>query len=204
MKDDRSLQTQERSCTRKGGPTQPRSAGSPSHLPLALDEDPTAPPNQSMRFHIMNTNGSKRRAKQLKRFLSSYGYDIRLRSCQELISKMLGPRNWNEMDALAGSLPLSEGDDSVEAEIRVARREHQIGILVAAGVKPEHAAAAIGEVQPTGYGPLCCDDGTSSMNSSESEITAFEREWGLQGSTRSFELEIRSRTTRSRTRLQTK
>jgi hypothetical protein len=122
MKEDMSFQTQERSCANEGSSTQPRSAGSPNCLLRALHEDPTTFPNESMRFHVINTNGSKNRAKQLKRFLSSYGYDIRLGSCLELMSKMLGYRNWGEMNTLVGSLPLSKGDSSVDAETRLARR----------------------------------------------------------------------------------
>ncbi|ANY77108.1 hypothetical protein BB934_01810 [Microvirga ossetica] len=66
---------------------------------------------------------------------------------------MLGYRDYRELSRLADTLPLADGDASVDEETREMRRRWQISVLIDDGFGLEHAAAAVDEIQPTGYGP---------------------------------------------------
>jgi hypothetical protein len=133
-----------------------------------------------MRFHVGTTKRALQHAKKLKKLLASYGYDFKLRQCHELIARMLGYANYNELYHSAGSAPLSDGDDYVDEETRNARRNRHIDVLVAFEVEGNAAAEIVDELRPTAYwrgGPDPQED--------QEFVTDFEREWGLRGSTRS-------------------
>lgn len=139
-----------------------------------------------MQFPVSSTKRPKHQAKRLKRFLVALGYDVRLGTCHNLVAQMLGYKDFNDLNRLAGTLPLSDGDDYVDEETRETRRRWQISVLIDDGFEPEHAAAAVDEIRPTAYGPR------SHSAPSQAE-TDFENEWGLRGVSRSFTVEVRSR-----------
>ncbi|MEZ0169514.1 hypothetical protein [Microvirga sp. TS319] len=143
-----------------------------------------------MRFNVVSTNRPKGDAKRLKRYLQAYGCDLRLATCQDLVAKMLGYRDYNELHHLAGSLPATDGDAQVDDQTRVMRRAHHIDTLVAAGIDLSLAADAIGEIRPTSFGPRC-DVSVAQASDLEATTTAFEEEWGLKTTVRPFVVEAR-------------
>jgi hypothetical protein len=150
-----------------------------------------------MRFQVKTTEGVRKRAKSLKRYLTSVGYETRLSECHELLARMLGYASYHELHHSAGSRPQSASDYDVDDEVWAARRSSHIAVLMSYGIATVHAATAVDIIGPTRYRSSYPED-------TQENASDFEQEWGLRASSRADPVVVVTRSSRPRSHQRTR
>ncbi len=96
-----------------------------------------------MRFHVRSTDLPKAMSKRLKRRLPEMGYEIRKCAADQLLARMYGYRNWNDLLGNIGARRPDLYDQLVDPRTVAARRAHHIAVLVDWGCKPDDAAVLV-------------------------------------------------------------
>jgi hypothetical protein len=91
----------------------------------------------------------KRKSKLLKRALDEAGYKIGLLKCLELVARMYGYANYNELFHTVDGVTCSPDDEAVVDAKFAARFWSQVEKLVEIGVSPQDAEHIIDMVRPT-------------------------------------------------------
>ena len=125
-----------------------------------------------MRYVLLSTKRVLHQSRLLKKELRNRGCDVKLSHCHEIMAKMLGYRNYQELFAVTGSRPPSPGDSEVSPQERQARRGQHVQVLLDHGVSEADAVAIVEFLKPTDYAPL------AHIGSTEGD--SFEEEWGLR------------------------
>jgi hypothetical protein len=102
------------------------------------------------RFHCDSPERPKKKGKLLKKELYAHGHDIPLSKCQELVAKMYGFRNFNDLYDQVGLFGRSLGDEDVDQATFDQRFWRQVDKLMDIGVSPDDAEEIIDRVRPTG------------------------------------------------------
>ncbi|TWG49970.1 glyoxalase superfamily protein [Aminobacter sp. J44] len=106
-----------------------------------------------MRIHFTNTSRPKAVAAALRKELAMQGVKLSLRRSLEVVAKLFGYRDWNQLCSLAGSEPPSLSDLDVDDATRSSRRTYQAAVLVRGlGISMALAHQLVERIGPSRYG----------------------------------------------------
>lgn len=106
-----------------------------------------------MRILFSNTSRPKAVAASLRGELAVVGVTLPLRRSLEVVAKLFGYRDWNQLCTLAGREPPSPSDLDVDEASVSERRKYQAAALVRElRISPQLASALVGKIGPSRYG----------------------------------------------------
>ncbi len=137
----------------------------------------TTPPRlargDDTRFHCDSRARPLKKGKHLKKALDARGYGVPLSKCHDLMARMYGFRNLNDLYDHVGIFGRSPGDEDVDQTAFERRFWWQVDRLIEFGVSPADAEEVVDGVRPTGgahplhehgirlaFGPSAADFGT--------------------------------------------
>lgn len=103
-----------------------------------------------MRIFFANKSRPKSIASKLRETLARIGISLPLRQSLEVVARIYGYRDWNQLCAMAGTSPQSPSDFELPPEEVAERRRYQIHALAAAmQIGATEASAIIDVIKPT-------------------------------------------------------
>lgn len=102
------------------------------------------------RFHCDSRERPKRKGKLLKKALDARGYGVSLSKCHDLMARMYGFRNLNDLYDHVGIFRRSPSDEDVDQAAFERRFWCQVDRLIEVGVSPADAEDVVDGVRPTG------------------------------------------------------
>ncbi|MBR0966970.1 hypothetical protein JQ554_23260 [Bradyrhizobium diazoefficiens] len=111
---------------------------------------PRAARGDDLRFHCESRERPKRKGKLLKKALDARGYGVPLSKCHDLMARMYGFRNLNDLYDHVGLFRRSPSDEDVDQAAFERRFWWQVDKLTEFGVSAADAEDVVDGVRPTG------------------------------------------------------
>ncbi|MCZ7862639.1 hypothetical protein O9X98_14785 [Agrobacterium salinitolerans] len=111
--------------------------------------------NVSSRFHLQSVRHAKNVAKNVKGFLETLGYDVKLSQAQTLVASLYGYKDWHELEVSVNpGFPVGPVDSQLSLEAAAARRDRHLGVLRGFGIAPHAANLVLDKCAPTAGQPV--------------------------------------------------
>jgi len=123
--------------------------------------EPRPAPGDDPRFHCESRERPKRKGKHLRKALEASGYGVSLSKCHDVMARMYGFRNLNDLYDHVGIFRRSPGDQDVDQAAFEYRFWYQVDRLIEIGVSPADAEVIVHSVRPTGGAHPAHPNGTS-------------------------------------------
>jgi hypothetical protein len=111
--------------------------------------------NTSHRFHLQSVRHAKNVAKNIKGFLKTLGYDIKLSQTQGLVAALYGYKDWHQLEVCVNpGLPVGPVDSQLSPQAVAERRDRHLKTLHGFGIAPHASVLVIDKCAPTAGQPI--------------------------------------------------
>lgn len=107
-------------------------------------------PRPSHRFYPNSLERMKTKVRVLRSTFREQGMDVKFRHAYDLLARMLGFAGWQQCTANWDLFPATPYDEQANDEVVLARKEHQIRMLLDSGLPDDVASAIYSVLRPTG------------------------------------------------------
>jgi hypothetical protein len=111
--------------------------------------------NASSRFHLQSVRHPKNVAKNIKGFLETLGYEVKLSQAQTLVAALYGYNDWHDLEnSVHPGKPVGPVDSQLSPQAAAARRDRHLKTLHDFGIAPHASVLVIDKCAPTAGQPV--------------------------------------------------
>jgi hypothetical protein len=111
--------------------------------------------NASSRFHLQSVRHPKNVAKNIKGFLETLGYEVKLSQAQALVAALYGYNDWHDLEnSVHPGKPVGPVDSQLSPQAAAARRDRHLKTLRDFGIAPHASVLVIDKCAPTAGQPV--------------------------------------------------